>query len=91
MKILGIIPARMNSSRFKGKPLAQIHGVSMIGHCYLRSKMCSDLTDLYVATCDKEIFDYIHSIGGKAVMTSADHDRASDRSAEAMLKIEKKK
>jgi 3-deoxy-manno-octulosonate cytidylyltransferase (CMP-KDO synthetase) len=90
MKILGVIPARMNSSRFKGKPLAKIHGLSMIGHCYLRSKMCSDLTDLYVATCDKEIFDYIHSIGGKAVMTSADHDRASDRSAEAMLEIEKK-
>ena len=89
MKILGIIPARMNSSRFRGKPLAKILGIPMIGHCYLRSKMCLELTNLCVATCDKEIFDYINSIGGKAVMTSTSHERASDRAAECMLKIEK--
>lgn len=89
MKILGIIPARMNSSRFKGKPMAKILGIPMIGHCYLRSKMCKELSDLYVATCDQEIFDYIQSIGGKAIMTSNSHERATDRAAEAMLKIEK--
>ncbi len=88
MKILGIIPARMNSYRFKGKPLAKILGTPMIGHCYLRSKMCEDLTDLCVATCDIEIFDYISSIGGKAIMTSSSHERASDRTAECLLKIE---
>jgi 3-deoxy-manno-octulosonate cytidylyltransferase (CMP-KDO synthetase) len=43
---------------------------------------------VYVATCDKEITDYIGSIGGKAIMTSDSHERASDRTAEAMLKIE---
>ena len=84
MKILGIIPARMNSYRFKGKPLAKILGTPMIGHCYLRSKMCEDLTDLCVATCDIEIFDYISSIGGKAIMTSSSHERASDRTAECL-------
>tara|TARA_B100000927_G_scaffold291056_1_gene291729 strand:- start:753 stop:1529 length:777 start_codon:yes stop_codon:yes gene_type:complete len=89
MKILGIIPARMNSSRFRGKPMAKILGIPMIGHCYLRSKMCKELSDLYVATCDQEIFDYIQSIGGKAIMTSKSHERATDRAAEAMLKIEK--
>tara|TARA_Y100000816_G_scaffold292520_1_gene288290 strand:- start:3799 stop:4569 length:771 start_codon:yes stop_codon:yes gene_type:complete len=89
MKVLGIIPARMNSSRFKGKPLANILGIPMIGHCYIRSKMCHELTDLYVATCDKEIFDYINSIDGKAIMTSDKHDRASDRAAECLLKVEK--
>ena len=89
MKILGIIPARMNSSRFKGKPMAKILGIPMIGHCYLRSKMCKELSHLYVATCDEEIFDYIQSIGGKAIMTSNSHERATDRAAEAMLKIEK--
>jgi 3-deoxy-manno-octulosonate cytidylyltransferase (CMP-KDO synthetase) len=61
----------------------------MIGHCYLRACMCNDLTDTYVATCDEEIFSYILSIGGKAIMTDASHERASDRSAEAMLEIEK--
>ena len=49
--------------------------------------MCSDLIDTYVATCNQEIADYITSIGGKAIMTSRTHERASDRT-EAMLKIE---
>jgi len=89
MNIIAIIPARMGSSRFPGKPMALIHGIPMIGHCYYRTKMCNDLHDTYVATCDQNIFDYINSIGGKAIMTSFDHDRATDRTAEAMLKIEK--
>jgi len=91
MNIIAIIPARMNSSRFKGKPLEKILNIPMIGHCYLRSKMCKDISEVYVATCDEEIFNYIISIGGKAVMTSDSHERASDRTAEALLKIEKEK
>ena len=89
MKAIAIIPARMGSSRFPGKPLANIHGIPMIGHCYFRTKMCDDLLETYVATCDQEIFDYIISIGGKAIMTADTHERATDRTAEAMLKIEK--
>ena len=89
MKSIAVIPARMGSSRFPGKPLAKIHGVPMIGHCYFRTKMCEELIETYVATCDEEIYDYINSIGGKAVMTSHTHERATDRTAEAMLKIEK--
>lgn len=89
MNIIGIIPARMASSRFPNKPMAEILGMPMIGHCFKRSSMCSMLNDVYVATCDKEIFNYINSIGGKAIMTSDQHERASDRTAEAMLKIEK--
>jgi 3-deoxy-manno-octulosonate cytidylyltransferase (CMP-KDO synthetase) len=89
MKVVAIIPARMASSRFPGKPLAKLHGVPMIGHCLLRTKMCSELIDTYVATCDKEIYDYVVSVGAKAVMTSDQHQRASDRTAEAMLAIER--
>jgi len=88
MKTIAIIPARMGSSRFPGKPMAKINGIPMIGHCYHRTAMCNDLMDTYVATCDKEIFDYIKSIGGKAVMTSDKHERATDRTAEAMLIVE---
>ena len=88
MNIVAIIPARMGSSRFPGKPMAKIHGIPMIGHCFMRAVLCDDLLDTYVATCDKEIFDYILSIGGKAVMTDASHERASDRTAEALKKIE---
>jgi len=89
MKIIGIIPARMASSRFPGKPLAKIGGIPMIGHVYFRCKMCRQLSEVFVATCDREIYDYIGSIGGKAVMTADSHERASDRCAEAMLTIEK--
>lgn len=86
--IIGIIPARMGSSRFPGKPLAKILGVPMLGHVYFRSKMSKTLNEVYIATCDKEIMDYANSIGAKAVMTKDTHERASDRTAEAMLKIE---
>lgn len=88
MRIIGIIPARMASSRFPGKPMAKIQGIPMIGHVYLRSKLCKTLNEIYVATCDDEIADYIESINGKAIITASTHERASDRTAEAMLKIE---
>jgi 3-deoxy-manno-octulosonate cytidylyltransferase (CMP-KDO synthetase) len=88
MKIIGIIPARLASSRLPLKPMADILGMPMIGHVYHRSKLCTTLDEVYVATCDKEIYDYIISIGGKSVMTSDKHERASDRTAEALLKIE---
>ena len=78
----------MGSSRFPGKPMKNILGMPMIGHVYKRVKMSKTLAEVYVATCDKEIFDYIESIGGKAVMTSDRHERCADRCAEAMLKIE---
>ena len=88
MNIISIIPARMGSSRFPGKPMKKILGIPMIGHVYKRVKMCKTLKDVYVATCDVEIFDYIKSIGGKPVMTSESHERCTDRCAEAMIKIE---
>jgi 3-deoxy-manno-octulosonate cytidylyltransferase (CMP-KDO synthetase) len=87
-EIVAIIPARMGSTRFPGKPMAEIHGVPMVGHVYFRTKMCSLLSETYVATCDQEIYDYIFSVGGKAIMTSDAHERCSDRTAEAMLEVE---
>ena len=88
LNIISIIPARMGSSRFPGKPMKEISGMPMIGHVYKRVKMSKTLNEVYVATCDQIIYDYIESIGGKAVMTSDCHERCSDRCAEAMLKIE---
>jgi 3-deoxy-manno-octulosonate cytidylyltransferase (CMP-KDO synthetase) len=89
MTIIGVIPARMGSSRFPGKPMAMIHGIPMVGHVYFRSKMSKLLNEVYVATCDQEIADYIEGIGGKAIMTADTHERASDRTAEALTRIEK--
>ena len=88
MTIIGIIPARMGSSRFPGKPLVKIHGISMIEHVYKRSAMSKSLDDIYVATCDTEIKEAVEVFGGKAVMTADTHERCTDRTAEAMLKIE---
>ena len=89
-KILALIPARMGSSRFPGKPMVKILGKPMIGHVYDNVKKSKLLTDIAVATCDDDIYNYIESIGGRAVMTSNKHERASDRCAEALLIIEQK-
>ena len=88
-KILALIPARMGSSRFPGKPMTQILGKPMIGHVYENVSKCNSLLETVVATCDKEIMDYIEAIGGLAVMTSSLHERASDRCAEALAFLEK--
>jgi len=88
MNILALIPARMGSSRFPGKPMATILGKPMIGHVYERVARSPLLEMTAVATCDREVFDYIESIGGKAVMTANTHERASDRCTEALLKLE---
>ena len=88
MNILALIPARMGSSRFPGKPLSKILGKPMIEHVFRRVKKCSIVTKTVVATCDPEIDDYIKSIGGDTVMTSQDHERASERCAEAHELIE---
>jgi 3-deoxy-manno-octulosonate cytidylyltransferase (CMP-KDO synthetase) len=88
VKTVAIIPARMSSSRFPGKPMKEILGIPMIGHVYYRTKMAKNVDLTCVATCDKEIYDYIESIGGRAVMTANTHERASDRSAEALTILE---
>jgi 3-deoxy-manno-octulosonate cytidylyltransferase (CMP-KDO synthetase) len=87
-RVVAIVPARMASTRFPGKPMAFIRGVPMIGHCYFRTAMAKTVDETWVATCDRVIFDYVRSVGGKAVMTKDSHARCSDRTAEAMLKIE---
>jgi 3-deoxy-manno-octulosonate cytidylyltransferase (CMP-KDO synthetase) len=89
MKIVALIPARMGSSRFPGKPLADLLGKPMIGHVYERVARNPQLSLTAVATCDREIFDYVSGIGGRAVMTGSHHERASDRCAEALEILER--
>jgi 3-deoxy-manno-octulosonate cytidylyltransferase (CMP-KDO synthetase) len=88
VKTLALIPARMGSSRFPGKPMAPLLGVPMIEHVYRRVALSPALTVTAVATCDEEIAAHVRSIGGRAIMTSDRHERASDRCAEALEKIE---
>lgn len=86
-KIIGIIPARMGSSRFPGKPLYLINGKPMIQHVIERSAKYKNWDRMLVTTCDKEIKKTVENIGYEVIMTSNRHKRALDRVAEAAKKI----
>jgi len=85
MKFLGIIPARYASTRFPGKPLADIGGKSMIQRVYEQVSSCLD--DVWVATDDERIQKAVKGFGGKVVMTSDMHRSGTDRCLEASQKI----
>lgn len=87
MKSIGIIPARYASTRFPGKPLVDIGGKSMIQRVFEQVSACKSLSEIYVATDDKRIFDHVFDFGGKAVMTSVDHQSGTDRCKEAIENI----
>lgn len=82
MKVAAVIPARMGSTRYPGKPLCDIQGLSMIEHVYRRTRMSGSVDETYIATPDNEIKEETESFGGEAIMTGS-HARASDRVAEA--------
>lgn len=82
MKVLGIIPARYQSSRFPGKPLIDLKGKSMIQRVYEGARKSNRITDLIVATDDQRIYDHVIAFGGKAQMTSALHTSGTDRCGE---------
>ncbi len=90
MKILAIIPVRMGSSRFPGKPLKKINGKSMIEIIYRKVAKNKNIEKTFIATCDKEIINFANLKKFNVINTKKTHERASDRSAEALLKIEKK-
>ena len=81
MKFVGIIPARYDSSRFPGKPLADIGGKSMIQRVYERAEEA--IKQIVVATDDERIFDAVKEFGGEVVMTAKHHKSGTDRCAEA--------
>lgn len=82
-RIVAVVPARMGSSRFPGKPVAKIAGRPMIEHVVRRAALCERLDAVYVATCDDEIRAAAESFGATVIMTAPSHERASDRVAEA--------
>jgi 3-deoxy-manno-octulosonate cytidylyltransferase (CMP-KDO synthetase) len=86
-KVVGFIPARAESSRFPGKPLADILGKPMIMRVYDRARASRDLEELYVATDSEQIMASVESNGGKAILTAKDHRSGTDRIAEAARKV----
>jgi len=88
MKIVGMIPVRMESARLPNKAVKDIWGLPMIIHTLKRTQMAKTLDEVYVATDSDEIRDLVESFGGKVVMTKKEHKTGSDRLAEAAAKIE---
>jgi len=84
MKVLGIIPARFESSRFPGKPLIDLNGKSMIQRVYEGAKRSLLLTEIIVATDDQRIVDEVLSFGGKVEMTDKKHASGTDRCGEIL-------
>ena len=86
MRVLGIIPCRYNSSRFPGKPLADILGKSMVQRVYEKSSLCDNLNKVIVATDDERISFHVKSFGGNVMMTSKNHESGTERCGEALEK-----
>ena len=86
--VVAIIPARMDSVRFPGKILKNILGIPMVEHVRRRAKLCNEIDEVYVATCDSEIVEAVTQYGGKIIMTSATHSNGSERVAEAIKNLE---
>ena len=88
MKTIAIIPARYNSSRFPGKPLALISGKPMIQWVYENVSKVKELHAIYVATDHPGIFNCVKSFGGQALMTASTHTCGTDRLAECVEMLE---
>jgi len=87
MRILGVIPARYESSRFPGKPLIDINGKTMIQRVYDQALRSSKLNEVVVATDDERILQHVRSFGGHAILTASHHQSGTDRCAEVAEKL----
>ena len=84
-RTIGMIPARYQSSRFPGKPLAVMAGKTLIQHTYENAKQSGCFDELIVATDDERIFKHVEEFGGRVVMTSVEHLNGTDRLTEALI------
>jgi 3-deoxy-manno-octulosonate cytidylyltransferase (CMP-KDO synthetase) len=88
LQIVAIIPARFASSRFPGKPLADIDGRPMIEHVYRRAQACAAVHRVIVATDDLRVADAVHRFGGDVRLTRDDHRSGTDRIAEVAATLD---
>lgn len=87
MQVIGVIPARYDSSRFPGKPLVMINGISMIRRVYEQALKCKNLSQVIVATDDERILEHVMSFGGKVMMTAPYHRSGTERVSEVVEKL----
>jgi 3-deoxy-manno-octulosonate cytidylyltransferase (CMP-KDO synthetase) len=88
MKILGIIPARYESSRFPGKPLVMIDGKSMIQRVYEQALKCKELSSVMIATDSEVIEKHIRTFNGNVTLTSVHHNSGTERCNEVIGKLD---
>lgn len=88
--VIGIIPARYASTRFPGKPLALINGMSMIERVYHQASLSAKLSAVIVATDDNRILEHVKNFGGRAMLTSETHRSGTDRCAEVLQHLSEK-
>ncbi len=87
MKTIGVIPARFDSRRLPGKPLAEIEKKPLIQYVYQQAQKVKNIDELLVATDNERIFNKVRQFGGKVKLTSAQCRSGSDRVAEAIKDI----
>ncbi|MDC3053806.1 3-deoxy-manno-octulosonate cytidylyltransferase [Candidatus Pelagibacter sp.] len=90
LKIIGLIPTRLNSSRLPQKALLLIHKIPLVVHTYRRAKMSKKLDDVFICCDDKKIFKIAKKFGAKVIMTSKHHKNGTERINEAYKKLKKK-
>lgn len=88
MRIVGLIPSRLNSTRLPGKALLPIHGLPLVVHTFKRSQLAKSLSDVYVCTDSDEIAQAVLDHGGKVIMTRSGHTNGTERIAEAAQQLE---
>ena len=88
VRVAAVIPARMASSRFPGKPLLEVQGLPMVEHVRRRALLCRKFSDVVVATCDTQIAEVVRGYGGTCLMTSPKHPAATDRVSEAVQQLD---
>ena len=87
MKIVGLIPSRLNSSRLPQKPLLEIEGIPLVIHTYRRARLSKKLDDLFICCDDEKILKTAKKFNAKAIMTSTHHANGTERICEAFKKI----
>ena len=90
LKIIGLIPTRLNSSRLPQKALLLIHKIPLVVHTYRRAKMSKKLDDVFICCDDKKILKIAKKFGAKVIMTSKHHKNGTERINEAYKKLKKK-
>ena len=86
MKILGLIPTRLGSTRLPSKPLLEINGIPLIIHTYKRAKLSKKFNDIIICCDDKKILNIAKKFKAKCVLTSKHHNNGTERITEVLLK-----